>query len=132
MRAVADTHVAIWYLWEPKRLSLAALTALDTAAAEGDRIGLSAITLCEVVYLSEKGRLRKDAPDPLEEAIQAPDALFDVVALDARVASQLRRIPRAQVPEMPDRVIAATSLAAGLPLITKDKRIRESGVPTIW
>ena len=39
---------------------------------------------------------------------------------------------RAQVPDMPDRIIAATALSLGLPLVTRDGRIRDSGIRTIW
>ncbi len=33
---------------------------------------------------------------------------------------------------MPDRIIAATALHLGLPLVTRDHRIRASSVTTIW
>jgi predicted nucleic acid-binding protein len=33
---------------------------------------------------------------------------------------------------MPDRIIAATALHLGLPLVTRDLRIQASGIPTIW
>jgi len=40
------------------------------------------------------------------------------------VTDAMAQIPRSEVPDMPDRVIAATSLHLGLPLISKDRRIR--------
>jgi predicted nucleic acid-binding protein len=33
---------------------------------------------------------------------------------------------------MPDRIIAATALSLGLPLVTRDGKIRASNVITIW
>jgi PIN domain nuclease of toxin-antitoxin system len=33
---------------------------------------------------------------------------------------------------LPDRVIAATALAWSLPLITRDGKIRATGIQTIW
>jgi len=33
---------------------------------------------------------------------------------------------------MPDRIIATTALHLGVPLISRDGRIRLSSVPTIW
>lgn len=36
------------------------------------------------------------------------------------------------VPDMPDRMIAATALQLGFPLVTTDSAIRASGIPTIW
>lgn len=53
-------------------------------------------------------------------------------ALVARVATALRRIPRSVVPDVPDRIIAATALYLGLPLVTRDRRLQSAGIQTIW
>ena len=53
LRAVADTHTVIWYLFADERLSATAHTTIEEAAANGDQIAFSAITLAEIVYLSE-------------------------------------------------------------------------------
>jgi predicted nucleic acid-binding protein len=44
----------------------------------------------------------------------------------------LRRISRDVVPDMPDRIIAATALHLELPLVTSDRRIQQTEVETIW
>jgi predicted nucleic acid-binding protein len=54
------------------------------------------------------------------------------VALDAAVARALLEIPRDDIPDMPDRVIAATAVHAGVQVISRDRRISISRVPTIW
>jgi PIN domain nuclease of toxin-antitoxin system len=132
MRALADTHAAIWYLWKPGNLSRDAIAAMDQSARLGERVGLSTVTLCEIIYLVEKQRIRNDAFDLFLEAIQAPDGLFEEVPLDSGVASMMRTVPRAMVPEMPDRIIAASALSRKVPLITRDTAIRNSSIPTIW
>jgi len=33
---------------------------------------------------------------------------------------------------MPDRIIAATALHLGLPLVTRDQRIAAAGIKTVW
>lgn len=33
---------------------------------------------------------------------------------------------------LPDRVIAATALQLGLPLVTRDRRLQSAGIQTIW
>ena len=48
------------------------------------------------------------------------------------MAVAVRQIDRVAVPELPDRIIAATALHLGVPLLTRDERIRVSGVPTVW
>jgi PIN domain nuclease of toxin-antitoxin system len=46
---------------------------------------------------------------------------------------KLSAIPRADIPDMPDRIITATAYQLGFPLITKDEKIRNSRVvPVIW
>lgn len=132
MRAVADTHTAIWYLWKPENLSAKAVKAMDESMEADERVGLSSITLCEVIYLGEKERIRGDAVELFMDAIRAADGPFEEVPLDSGVASMMRSIPRSVIPDMPDRIIAATALFRRVPLITKDRRIRDSVVPTIW
>ncbi len=44
----------------------------------------------------------------------------------------MRQIKREEVPELPDRVIAATALLLGVPLITRDLQIQSSAVETVW
>ncbi|MBI3923628.1 MAG: hypothetical protein HY318_19570 [Armatimonadetes bacterium] len=48
------------------------------------------------------------------------------------VAGSVARVPRSEVPDMPDRIIAATAVCLGLALISKDRKIQLSGVKTIW
>lgn len=49
---------------------------------------------------------------------------YSVLPIDAKLALSVRDVDRGLVPDMPDRIIAAVALATGLPLITKDRKIR--------
>jgi predicted nucleic acid-binding protein len=44
----------------------------------------------------------------------------------------MREIPRDAVPDMPDPIVAATAVYFGLPVISRDGRIRASNVRTVW
>ena len=48
--------------------------------------------------------------------------------LDRRVADALESVKRTDVPDLPDRIIAATAVALGVPLVTRDGKIRASQV----
>ena len=74
---VADTHTALWYLLKNPRLSAVARSFMDDAARAGYGIGLSPISLAEVVYLVEKNRLSASAYEDLKGALGDPDCVVE-------------------------------------------------------
>jgi predicted nucleic acid-binding protein len=84
------------------------------------------------VYLSERGRIHADVLGRLLAALDRPGAVLRDLPFDRAVAAVLPTIDRHDVPELPDRIIAATARLHGVPLITRDHAIRLSGLPTIW
>ena len=129
---VADTHAAIWYILDDPRLSTDARNEMESAAQSGLPIYVPSITLVEIVYLVEKGRFTEELIRRLLEALRNPNNVLCLAPLDLSVVQALQQIPREQVPDMPDRIIAATALALELPLVTRDGKIMASKVKTIW
>ncbi|MDB9514704.1 type II toxin-antitoxin system VapC family toxin [Kamptonema animale CS-326] len=130
---VADTHTIIWYLRETTRLSPAAMMALDAASAGGNPIYVSAISVVEVGYLVERYRLPEEAFGQLINALSDAGTGLEIAPLDLITAQTLRQIPRDVVPDMPDRIIAATALSLNLPLVTRDGKIQAlTTIQTIW
>ena len=132
MPAVLDTHAAIWYLLDSTKLSESVYMLIDGAAASGTPTYISAVSLVEVVYLVERGRIQANAFATFTSELDSHNPAFTVVPLDAQVATALKRIPRSVVPDMPDRIIAATALHLGLPLVTRDRRLQSAGIQTVW
>jgi PIN domain nuclease of toxin-antitoxin system len=129
---VVNTHAAVWYLLNARSLSANAQKAMDDAAKSGDPVYLPSISLVEVVYLVEKGKLPGIVLDRLTTALSEPDPAFLIASLDLPVVLSLPRISRDVVPDMPDRIIAATALHLGLPLVTRDPEISKAGITTLW
>lgn len=129
---VSDTHAAIWFLADAPPLSAAAKAAMIAAVASGGSIVIASITLVEVAYLIEKGRVDPTVFDAISQALDDPTSGFALAPLDRPVASSLRGVPRNLVPDMPDRIIAATALHLNLPLISRDRKITASAIQTIW
>jgi PIN domain nuclease of toxin-antitoxin system len=129
---VVDTHALLWYLGDSARLSPRAREKLDATLSSGGRILLSSITMVELVYLVEKKRLPADAWNSLAHSLKDERSGLEVAPLDEAIAGAVKRVPREAVPDMPDRIIAATALALGLPLVTRDARIAASDIDTIW
>src|ERR1022692_3748132 len=128
---VLDTHAAVWYLLGMRQLSRVALQAIRRTLRGGRPVYLSAISIIETSYLVERGRLPPEAIRRLDRELVEPTLGIEVIPVDARVAAAVRDIPREIVPEMPDRIIAATALYLNVPLITRDARIQASGIRTI-
>ena len=132
IRAAADTHTVGWYLSGNAQLSLPARAAIDAAHIQGDYIAISAITFAEIVYLMEKGRLDAATLHRVLTALDIPNGVFVEAPLDRHIAQAMAQVDRRQVPDLPDRIIAATAVHFGVPVITRDGDIQRSSVPTIW
>jgi PIN domain nuclease of toxin-antitoxin system len=130
--AIADTHATIWYLFSDPRLGSAASAFIDDTLTRGDHIGVSAITIAEMVYLIEKGRIPATALKELHTATADPGAVLRHVPFDQNVAMKMTEVPRQEVPDLPDRVIGATALFHSVPVLSRDSRILSSSIRTIW
>ncbi len=129
---VADTHTALWYLFGDPRLSATAKAFIDQAAVDRRSIEISPISLAEIVYLVEKNRIPTSALEDLEAALENENHVFKEAPFTKEVVKVLHRVSSEDVPDMPDRVVAATALYLGVPVISKDRRIQTSSVQSIW
>lgn len=126
-----DTHAWLW--WASYRQREFSARAID-AIRDPQGISISAISCWEIAWLIERDRLRLGIPASqwIETATAAPGVtVLDVTqAIAVRAGSfsakELHRDPA-------DRFIVATAIEHGLPLITRDRAIRDAGVvETIW
>ena len=130
--AVIDTHAMIWWLHRDPRLSTPARELINTSAAAGNKIAVSSITLIEVVYLIEKQRISVELFSMMARIMSTSTSVFEEAAVNLEVARSLNHVDVARVPDMPDRIIAATAVALNMPVISKDHKIQLSGLATIW
>ena len=131
--SVTDTHSLIWYLEDSPSLSSSANDVFDACDRGEIVIYIPTICLVEILYLQEKWRISPDLKLLLDEELRSGDSRFLLADLDENVVDAIAQIPRNVVPDMPDRIIAATALSLGLPLISKDAKIRACKVvETIW
>jgi PIN domain nuclease of toxin-antitoxin system len=125
---IADTHTALWHLFGDPRLSPRAKQFIESALERGQTIGLSSISLAEVVYLVEKDRIPLGAYEELIRVLLDPAEVFEEVPVDHLVTNSMRRVSRDEVPDLPDRIVAATALNLGVPVLSRDARIAASGL----
>jgi PIN domain nuclease of toxin-antitoxin system len=128
---LVDTHVVVWLAFDPTRLSKRARTAIDKAREDGDGLAISDITLLELTALASKGRIRLDIS--LESFLREVEIRFVVLPITSRACVRALGLPAAYPQDPADRMIGATALAEGLPLLSADREIRRSkALHTIW
>ena len=126
-----DTHVVIWLALEPGRISKRARAAIQETRQRGEGLAVSDITLLEIATIENKGRIKLNAS--LEAFLAEIEARFIVLPITGRICVSALALPAAYPRDPADRVIGATALVEGLPLITADDGIRRSkALKTIW
>ncbi len=126
---VLDTHVLVWWLNEPKRLSKSAARVIRSSR----RIGVPAICTWEFSLLVAKGRLVVDRPalEWLQAALA--EARVELLPLTPAIAVQSTRLGASFHGDLADALIVATAQLEAAPLVTKDRKILDyDGVEAIW
>lgn len=129
---VIDTNIVVFYFRDVAKLTKLAENAVDDAV-DGGTVFVPSIVLVELVYLIEKNRVPAEVLDKLRQAFDDDTTAFELADLSRGVADELGNIDRSIVADMPDRIVAATALYLGIPLVTSDGYIRKlTNVETIW
>lgn len=129
---VIDTHIWVWWVSNPREISDRARQEINRAMAK-EEICISAISSWEVSLLVRKGRLEltMEVDDWVARSESLPFIQF--VPVDNRIALRSQRLPGDIHEDPADRIIIATALTLGVPLVSKDTRIRDyPHVETIW
>ena len=129
---VLDTHVWVLFVSNPELLSKRAKKSLDTAMEEKG-ILISSISTWELAVLVAKKRLRLtlDVTDWIAKSEALPFITF--IPVDNSVAIKSVNLPQPLHSDPADRIIIATAISMGAPLVTKDKKmLKYPHVQTIW
>jgi PIN domain nuclease of toxin-antitoxin system len=125
-----DTHVLIWLALEPHKLSKNAKDAIRSAR-RNDCLAIAGITLWEIAWLAENGRI--ETTMSVESFVRECAAKVSVLPITPEIAARAVSFPDSYPKDPQDRLIGATALAEGIKLVTHDRLIKKSGlVPIIW
>ena len=125
MRALLDTHVLLWWLDDPSRLSAAQRDVVASADTESPLL-VSDISLWEVATLYSLGRIRLATPlrEWLDKAVAPP--LVRRHGISPAVAAEVAALPDSFHRDPADRILVATARILGATLLTQDRRIVDS------
>lgn len=121
-----------WLVADSSRLSRSAASAIRRARVS-DGVAISSITLWELALLISQGRVQTYATieDSLKLLVRSSGAI--VKPITPIIAALATQFPDDYPRDPADRLIGATARAEGLPLVTRDERIRSSPLlKTIW
>lgn len=122
MKLLIDTHVVIWSMMRPERVSPVAASAI----AEADEVRVSVVSAWEMEIKRAKGKLR--LPGELGPALASlaieplPVVLPHVLAVGS--------LPDIHSDPF-DRLLVAQAMVEGLTLVTADRAIREYPIATL-
>ena len=123
MRFLLDTHVLLWSLTEPRKLSPRTRDALQDA---GNEVFTSSVSGWEIAVKRALGKLK--APVNLEAAIRKQE--FIPLNLTFHHAEQAGALPQHHGDPF-DRMLVAQAQAEGLILVTRDAHIQLYGTRTM-
>jgi PIN domain nuclease of toxin-antitoxin system len=125
-----DTHTLVWLRVEPAKLSLTASEEIR-AARQKDGLAISAITLWELAWLATHGRLQ--VTGTVDAFVEKIVSTLVIRPITTRVAVLANQLPSTYPGDPSDRIIGATAMSEGIPLVTKDRAIRNcKQIKTIW
>ena len=130
-----DTHALLWMANDPKRLSKRAHEAIHHARQnqmrQGPGIAIATITLWEIAWLAHRQRIV--TLGSVESFVRETVARVILRPVTPAIAALAVGLPDPFPRDPSDRLIAATAMVEGMPLVTADTRIRQSKlVETVW
>jgi PIN domain nuclease of toxin-antitoxin system len=126
-----DTHVWIWAVNSPDKLSPAAIDTIESTPP--GKCAISSISLWEFAMLSSGGRITLHVAPETWMAAAVDNAGIRVIDITAKIAVESCALPGEFHKDPADRIITATARMLNAPLLSKDESIREyPHVRTIW
>lgn len=127
-RYVTDTQCLLWHMARDRHLPKAVRLIFEAAERGQAQVLVPSICLVEALFLLQRQRVPQTVVDQLLQLPEHMRASLRVVPLDMAVVHAVADFGPAAVPELADRVIAATARALNLPLLTVDHAIAHSGL----
>jgi PIN domain nuclease of toxin-antitoxin system len=128
VKLLLDTHTFIWWDKAPHRLSGRAMRAITRSSSE---VFLSVVSLWEMAMKSGAGKLEFHGTVRSRVEAQSEQNSLRLLAVEPVHVWALDDLPGVRGDPF-DRMLAAQAAYEGMVLVTRDQRIRELKVRTLW
>lgn len=129
IKFVLDTHALVWSVVSPDRLGSKARRIVESA--DPKEIAIPSASVMELGWLIDSDRIDLGTRTPAEifgEALEYNAVV--ATSLEAAIKAPALRLPHS---DPYDRLITAEALVLGVPLVTRDGNITDSGiVRVVW
>ena len=121
MKYILDTHILLWTLLEPSKLSKNIINIYEQA----DEIQVCNINFWEISLKYKLGKLSLNGYQPEDLLQAARDSYFKIINIDAKITSSVYHLPLKKHKDPFDRLLFWYAIQNKIPLISRDTRINE-------
>jgi len=132
MRYLLDTHTLLWVLFEDEKLSTKAKRLISDSENE---IFVSIITYWEIALKYGIGKLQLENITPEDIPVKSKEIDIETLTLEENEVATFFKLPKRMHKDPFDRLIIWQAINKKMPLISKDKIMREYeqyGLDLIW
>ena len=128
MKLLIDTHIFLWLMTDPNKLSK---TARDACMDVENNLYLSVASLWEIQIKTERGKLHIDIP--LQQIVTEQSDKFEVLPITANHILALNRLPTHHNDPF-DRMLIAQALTEEAYLISADQVVQQyaNSINLVW
>jgi len=120
-----DTHVVLWLDAGDESLRTATRDAIDELWQAGGSVLVSSVSAWEIALLANTGRISLDCPPEawIGRFLARPGVA--AVPLTWRASARAYRLPNFERRDPADRLLVATAIEIGCPLVTYDRPLSD-------
>jgi PIN domain nuclease of toxin-antitoxin system len=123
-----DTHVFLWMISEPAKLSARAMKMMQS---EENELAISTTSLWEIAIKVQAGKLDVSVGREYFETYMNDSGVQRILPVTPSHVYSLLKLPRVHRDPF-DRMLAAQSIAEGMPLVSADPIFRKYPVELVW
>jgi len=120
MKYLVDTHILLWTLLEPDKLSSDILRVFDQVNEQGAEIQVSNIKFWEISLKYKLGKLSLNKLTPLDIFEAAKNSHFKIINIDAITTASLYKLPLSDHKDPFDRMLIWYAIQNNITLISRD------------